>query len=738
MSETLRILVVEDNPADADFIQEVLPETGPVSFQVEVVARLAAALTRLARPGIDLVLLDLGLPDSQGLSTFLKLRLAMPQVSVIVLTGTDDGELATNAVRAGAQDYLVKGKFDRNLLARTAQYAVERQKTMEKLQRYQTVLKVQNDDMGRYQERLAAAQARYFDLYDLAPVGYVTVTEPGVILETNLAAATLLGVVRSELVGQPITRFIPQEDQDTYRRHRQQIFTTGTPQACELRMVTKDGTPFWAQLAGTAAPDAAGAIVCRIVLSNITERKQAEAALRASEERHRTILKTAMDGFWLTDLQGHLLEVNETYSRMSGYSVPELLGKQVLDLEAAETAEATAAHIERIIAQGEDRFESQHRRKDGSVFDVEVSVQYQPADGGRMVAFLRDITERKQAEEALRESEERFRAITLHTPDHIFMQDCDLRYQLVINPQLGLTEADMVGKTDQDFLGSQDAEKLMTTKRKVLATGEPVQLETSLENSKGETEFFEGAYIPKFDSAGKADGLIGYFRNTTERKQAEAALQASLREKVSLLQEIHHRVKNNMQVISSLLRLQSRQVENPIAKTVLLDMINRIGSMALVHEHLYRSENLAEVDLATYLRSLCVKLFRALVVTPGVVQLRLDLAPVRLEIDQAIPCGLLVNELIANALKHAFPAGRTGELRVEFQQLAGGAQLRLRVADDGVGLPANFDMQQLTSLGLQLVADLTRQLGGTLTIGPGPGAAFEVLFQDRRGQPKAE
>ena len=616
MSETLRILVVEDNPADADFIQEVLPETGPVSFQVEVVARLAAALTRLARPGIDLVLLDLGLPDSQGLSTFLKLRLAMPQVSVIVLTGTDDGELATNAVRAGAQDYLVKGKFDRNLLARTAQYAVERQKTTEKLQRYQAVLKVQNDDMGRYQERLADAQARYFDLYDLAPVGYVTVTEPGVILETNLAAATLLGVVRSELVGQPITRFIPQEDQDTYHRHRQQIFTTGTPQACELRMVTKDGMPFWAQLAGTAAPDAAGAIVCRIVLSNLTTRKQAEAALR--------------------------------------------------------------------------------------------------------------------------ESEERFRAITLHTPDHIFMQDCDLRYQLVINPQLGLTEADMVGKTDQDFLGSQDAEKLMITKRKVLATGEPFQLETSLENSKGETEFFEGAYIPKFDSAGKADGLIGYFRNTTERKQAEAALQASLREKVALLQEIHHRVKNNMQVISSLLRLQSRQVENPIAKTVLLDMINRIGSMALVHEHLYRSENLAEVDLATYLRSLCVKLFRALVVTPGVVQLRLDLAPVRLEIDQAIPCGLLVNELIANALKHAFPAGRTGELRVEFQPVAVGAQLRLRVADDGVGLPANFDMQQLTSLGLQLVADLTRQLGGTLTVGPGPGAAFEVLFQDRRGQPKAE
>jgi PAS domain S-box-containing protein len=141
----------------------------------------------------------------------------------------------------------------------------------------------------------------------------------------------------------------------------------------------------------------------KCVTDLITERRQAEEALQRSEERHRTILQTAMDGYWMTDMQRRLLEVNETYCRMSGYDTNELLSMRVSDLEVHKTAEYIAAHREKIMARGEDRFESRHRRKDGSIFDVEVSVQYRPGEGGRFVAFLRDITERKRESQALKE-----------------------------------------------------------------------------------------------------------------------------------------------------------------------------------------------------------------------------------------------------------------------------------------------------------------------------------------------
>ena len=157
--------------------------------------------------------------------------------------------------------------------------------------------------------------------------------------------------------------------------------------------------------------------------------------------------------------------------------------------------------------------------------------------------------------------------------------------------------------------------------------------------------------------------------------------------------------------------------------------------MALLHETLYQSGRFARVDLPAYLRSLCSRLFRSMVMDPASIQLRLDVAPVSLDVSQAVPCGLLINELVSNCLKHAFPDGRAGEVRVELQSVDGGPALRLRVADNGVGLPADFDLRQLRSLGLQLVSDLVGQLQGRMEIERGPGAVFEVVFTPKTAHP---
>jgi two-component sensor histidine kinase len=212
------------------------------------------------------------------------------------------------------------------------------------------------------------------------------------------------------------------------------------------------------------------------------------------------------------------------------------------------------------------------------------------------------------------------------------------------------------------------------------------------------------------------------------RGATETALRTSLREKDVLLKEIHHRVKNNLQIMSSLLFLQVGNSEQPLVKAALKDVQNRVLSMALIHDHLYRSRNLADVDMVAYLKSLCEQLCRLLITTPGTIRLHLDLAPVHMGVDQAIPCGLLANELITNALKHAFPQGRGGNLRIALQHADGGQMMRLCVADDGVGLPPGFSLEHLTSLGLQVTSDLARQLGGVLEIEAGPGTRVGLVF----------
>lgn len=229
--------------------------------------------------------------------------------------------------------------------------------------------------------------------------------------------------------------------------------------------------------------------------------------------------------------------------------------------------------------------------------------------------------------------------------------------------------------------------------------------------------------------AGSRQLLFSIVVDITERRLAEQAREESLREKEALLKEVHHRVKNNLQVVVSLLRLESvRHPESEVA-AVLGTMVGRIRSMALLHESIYRSENLASVDLATYLRRIATHLWRASPQREERVTLQLNLSSVRLEVDQALPCGLIVNELAANSLKHAFPGDRHGRVSVVLRPDDDGHHIRLEVSDDGVGLPPDFEALRTKSLGLNLVSDLCRQVGGELKITTGPaGACFAVTF----------
>ncbi len=226
-------------------------------------------------------------------------------------------------------------------------------------------------------------------------------------------------------------------------------------------------------------------------------------------------------------------------------------------------------------------------------------------------------------------------------------------------------------------------------------------------------------------------------RRIAERKQAEKQIRASLREKEVLLKEIHHRVKNNLQVVSSLLRLQAHSLKNADALAAFEESCIRVQSMALVHEKLYQSSDLSELDFATYAPSLTDSLMSAFGTDPSVICLQLDVERVSLDINQAIPCALILNELVSNALKYAFPNGRSGEIRLRMHRDAAG-QVSLVVSDNGVGLPVDYAPDKAETLGLQLVHTLARQLRGSIEVSRAAGTQFTLTFlaEPPAGPPK--
>ena len=212
-----------------------------------------------------------------------------------------------------------------------------------------------------------------------------------------------------------------------------------------------------------------------------------------------------------------------------------------------------------------------------------------------------------------------------------------------------------------------------------------------------------------------------------ERWLAEQRIKASLGEKEVLLKEINHRVKNNLQLISSLLSLQSGRIVEEEAREGFKESQNRVSSMALIHEKLYESEDLARIDFVEYIRHLAPNLFHAYGVDSDAIKLKLSVDEVALGVDTAIPCGLIINELISNSLKHAFPGGRKGEISITLRSQEGD-KLTLALRDNGVGLPKDLDFRNTPSLGLQLVNTLTDQLGGTIELSGNGGAEFTITF----------
>ena len=463
---------------------------------------------------------------------------------------------------------------------------------------------------------------------------------------------------------------------------------------------------------------------------DITDREQAEQALRESEQRFRQMFEHNRAVMLLiAPDNGAIAEANPAAAEFYGYPRETLRQMVVEDINALPPDEVKRAR--QSADEGcREEFIFPHRLASGEIRTVEVRSSPISVEGRRLLfSIIQDITKRKRAEDALRQSEANLQAILESTDDIIVSYDRDIRllvynkacsdafrHHFGVELHAGMRTMDLLPEAQRDVWKANNARAL---------AGESFSIEFSQVRADGSLRLFESIFNP-IRRDREVVGFSTFTRDITERKRAEEALRASLEEKVILLKEVHHRVKNNLQIISSLLNLQARRVRSPEFQVFLQDTQNRIRAMALLHETLYGSGNLACVSFRGYVDSVCIHLARSYASDSKKIRIQQDIAEVTLPLDQAIPAGLIINELLSNAFKHAF-AGRTeGKINVQLQS-ADEHLYTLCVADNGVGLPA-ANTKDSGTLGLRLVESLVQQLEGQLSVERGAETVFQIAF----------
>jgi PAS domain S-box-containing protein len=472
------------------------------------------------------------------------------------------------------------------------------------------------------------------------------------------------------------------------------------------------------------------------VVVDVTERAKAVEALRFTQF---AIDKTIDQAFWMTE-DGRFFYVNDAACRALGYAQEELIGMSVPDIGPTVPPEVFAAHWRDLQENGSVTLETLHRAKDGHVYPVEIRANYVVFDGKEYnCAFATDITERKEVEKALRESEEKYRGLIQNIQVAVVVHGADTRIlmnNIRAQQLLGLTEKQMTGKSaidaDWHFFRSDGTTMLPEEYpvNQVLSTKRPIRNRVAGVHRPGMEEdvWVMVSADPVLDEKSDVTQIIVTFIDITKLKKAEEKISAALAEKEILLKEVHHRVKNNMQIISTLLDLQSESIHDSAALDAFRESQGRIKAMALIHEKLYESADIAFVDFQRYIEELAANLFDSYLVEPGRITIHVDAGGVTMGIDRAIPCGLIINELVTNSLKHAFPDNRQGKIRVLFRKGDDG-QISLSVSDNGVGLPAGLEITSTGTLGLQLVNMLARQLRGVTRVENGDvGTTIVIEF----------
>jgi PAS domain S-box-containing protein len=456
---------------------------------------------------------------------------------------------------------------------------------------------------------------------------------------------------------------------------------------------------------------------------------------------------------WSIDTEGRFTFVNQAVKQLHGYEPEELLGRKFSEFTTPEQAQKEWEVFERVLA-GECfiQHEAEYLHKDGTPFYVSINAIALRDDAGNVLGTtgtILDITNLKRTEAALRQSEAKLStilnsAIAVIANFRLFANrewEYDY-YSSGAEALYGYTPEELM--TDKTLWMSrvfpEDLEAVILPGFEDIFAERPIRVEYRFWHKDGTLRWFSASVFSQRDEVADCwvvttvDSDISDAKAAaTLRKQAEEQLKLSLQEKEALLKEVHHRVKNNLQVISSLLDLQASHIQEPQTLEAFQIIQNRVKSISLVHKKLYRSKSLAQVNLADYIDNLTTHLIQTYTLNSDDITLQLRLDEVLCNLDTAIPCGLLINELVSNALKHGFPGNSRGSIWVELNTVGvvspqNAQQVRLIVGNDGLKFPELSNLSEAESVGFQLIQALIQQIHGQMEIDESRGTEFKITF----------
>jgi PAS domain S-box-containing protein len=594
------------------------------------------------------------------------------------------------------------------------------------------VLKQEIEEHKKTQKKLIAAEDFTRNIIESSIDMIIAIDDEHRVTEFNVAAQRQFGYTTKEILGQPIEKlYATKKDYQVVKK----ALEKNNSFSGEIVNVEKSGQPFTALLSASLIKNAEGKVLGSMGVSrDITELKKAEEELRKSEERYRDIFENTTDFIFSVNKTGNIIYANDAFTKSLGHSARQLKKLTIFDLVAEGNLNKRGSVFKQLVG---DSLLIEFTSKSGEKILAEGNANIRLQDGKQhsVRAIFRDITKASESEQSALEQRAKLESI-FDSTENLIMFTLDTEFKVTAcnknfieylegKHKLKIRPGDQFLEAINKHLNIDLYQDQLSGFKKSFA-GKPQQFELPLIDKYGEAVWMQMFLNPVyFNEELEEISCLSY--DITDRKEIDKKIRESLKEKEVLLQEVHHRVKNNLQVISSILSLQSSFVEDEKILTLLEESRNRIKSMSYIHEALYQRKDFSSIEFTDYVRTIVGNLVHTYSITAGRVELVTEFDEIYLSIDQSIPCGLIINELVSNAMKYAYEGVENPRLNICINQLQDD-KIKICVADNGVGLPEDFRYEEADSLGIQLVYTLAEQLDGEVEINREGGTEFLITF----------